>query len=274
MQKSEKTFLGTAFLWLLTIGGVGGYIYYRDRYGEPHLPENILWGTVLIVVFMALSFASGKIDGKGTLVGGLIAMGIFLGGNFAAMGLLLLFFVLGTVASHWKRKEKEKIGLAQENKGKRGMSNAFANGGVAMLCGLMANAVAIDQAMWLHGLAASLAVATGDTLSSELGNLYGKRYFHIHTLKSGPRGLDGVVSLEGTLIGLAGSLGIGLSYAFVAEIPVRLDIIVFAGLMGNLLDSFYGATLQRIGWLSNDSVNYLATASGAAIGIGLYLLVS
>jgi uncharacterized membrane protein len=34
-------------------------------------------------------------------------------------------------------------------------------------------------------------------------------------------------------------------------------------------DSLLGATLERRGWLNNDAVNFLSTASAAAFALGL-----
>jgi uncharacterized protein (TIGR00297 family) len=262
----NRLLIGHSLLSVSSILLLGVYLWFFQPSLSFLLPEHFLWGGLTVVLFVVLSYLSGKIDLAGSLAGGLIAMGIFLGGGFWALGLLLVFFVLGTLASVWKRKDKETLGLAQENKGKRGAKNAFSNGGVAGICGFLAFLFPQDAPLFLTALATSLATATGDTLSSELGNVYGSRYFDILTLKRGTRGEDGVISGEGTLLGLAGSAIIGLSYWLVTEGEAAVGIIIMGGLLGNLLDSLYGASLQRQGWLTNDSVNYLATASGAVLG--------
>jgi uncharacterized membrane protein len=42
---------------------------------------------------------------------------------------------------------------------------------------------------------------------------------------------------------------------------------------GFLFDSLLGATFEEWGWLNNDSVNFLSTASAAAFAIGLLALL-
>ncbi len=61
-------------------------------------------------------------------------------------------------------------------------------------------------------LAAALASASADTVSSELGTLYGKRFWNIMTLRKDTNGLDGVISAEGTLAGIAASAVIVIIY--------------------------------------------------------------
>lgn len=234
-------------------------------------PPLLYWGLGAIGLFVVLSYASGKIDLPGSLLGALIAMGIFVGGGFEALALLLLFFVLGTLASHHKRSAKQALGLAQENEGKRSVRHAFANGGVAGICGFWAWCFPEYAPFWLAALAASFATAMGDTFSSELGNVYGRHYVEILTFRPGERGLDGVISLEGTLIGIGGSLLVALVYAALIGNAQFILAVFIAGVAGNLLDSIYGATLQRLEILTNDSVNLLATVSGALIGGGLAL---
>jgi uncharacterized protein (TIGR00297 family) len=122
--------------------------------------------------------------------------------------------------------------------------------------------------MWLHPkdkvflmvmLSSSFASATADTLSSELGNIYGNKFYNMFTLKADTRGLDGVISLEGTLLGLVGSIIIAIIHLIFYGSGLNAGIIIIAGTLGNFADSFLGATLQKNGYLNNDAVNFLNT---------------
>lgn len=117
-------------------------------------------------------------------------------------------------------------------------------------------------------LVAAFASATADTLSSELGNVYGRRFYTILTLKPGTRGENGVVSLEGTLLGIAGSCIIAALYGMGFGWTIILVWIIVAGLIGNLTDSLLGATLEQKHYLTNDAVNFLNTLI-AALAAGL-----
>ncbi len=77
----------------------------------------------------------------------------------------------------------------------------LANGGVAALAGLPAWLYPQQAGLWQLAAAASLASASADALSSELGSIYGRSFYNILTFKKDKCGLDGVISLEGTLWG-------------------------------------------------------------------------
>ena len=252
-------------LFFLSIGGVlvlGGLFG-----GNFFLPANFFWGLSATFSAMGVAVLARKIDLAGTLIGGLIACSLFLGGGFPAMGLLLTFFVLGSWVSHWKKAQKITLGLAQENEGMRSARHAIANGGVAAVCGLLAWLFPAQAEIWLFALAASLASATGDTFSSELGNLLGRRYWDVLSFQPGKRGADGVISLEGTLAGLGGSILLAiLASSQLASVWQVLGVALI-GLGGNLMDSLLGATLQRRGWLSNDQVNYASTFFAALLAV-------
>ena len=229
----------------------------------PPLPEHYLSGLVLVLLLTAASIASRKIDWPGGLVGGLLAWCLFLGLGLNGLMLLFAFFVLGAAASAWKVQEKKKLGLAQENRGKRSIRHAISNGGVAAACALFAwfypGLTALAQAM----AAASLASATADTLSSELGNVYGRRFVNILSLKKDQRGLDGVISLEGSLLGALGSATLALLF-FAGGAPLATAVLVMAaGIFGNIVDSALGASLQRKGFMTNDTVNFANTLAAA-----------
>jgi uncharacterized protein (TIGR00297 family) len=181
--------------------------------------------------------------------------------------MLAVFFVLGTAATSYKKEHKLQMGLAHADEGKRKMTQVLANAGVAAILALLGILMEYNSPVLQVMIAGSLASATGDTLSSELGNLYGRNFYNILTLRKDKRGLDGVISLEGTLFGIFGSVIIALifttaygwGYAFVA--------IVIAGVAGNLCDSLLGALFERKGYLGNDAVNFLNTAFAALVAL-------
>jgi uncharacterized membrane protein len=45
------------------------------------------------------------------------------------------------------------------------------------------------------------------------------------------------------------------------------------GVFGLLFDSLLGATLERRGWINNDAVNFLSTASSAILALALLAII-
>ncbi|MBR7208014.1 DUF92 domain-containing protein [Microvirga sp. STS02] len=218
---------------------------------------------------MFYSVRAGKLTTAAAGTGGALGLLIYLGSGFTGLALLALFFGLGTAASGWRVADKRSLGLAEENKGRRTAGQVVANAGVAGLLGLLAwqypPAAPLDQFM----LAGSFAAATADTLSSELGNVYGRRYYNILTLRPDTRGLNGVVSLEGTLLGLVGTAVLAATYCLGFSWGLAFGWLLVAGTAGNLMDSVLGATLERRGVLSNNAVNFINTLTGAMVAGGL-----
>ena len=103
-------------------------------------------------------------------------------------------------------------------------------------------------------------------VSSELGNVYGKHFYNIINFKRDIRGLNGVVSFEGTLIGILGSSLIALIYAMLAGFTIDLLWVVIAGTIGNLTDSVLGATLERKQILNNKCSQFLKYTYGCVRG--------
>ncbi|UOQ52394.1 DUF92 domain-containing protein [Hymenobacter cellulosivorans] len=232
------------------------------------------WALLLAILLpgMALSVWAGKLTVSAGITGVVLGVLIFLGAGFWGVGALGLFFVLGTGASAWKVAEKRRLGLAEENKGRRTAGQALANAGVAALAGLLAWVWPAHQIVFQLMLAGSFAAATADTLSSELGNVYGRRYYNAWTWRPDTRGLNGVVSLEGTLLGLGGSLLIAVVYGLGTGWNRGLLWVVVAGAVGNLADSLLGATVERRAYLNNNAVNTLNTAVGALTAALLHWL--
>ncbi|HTD98354.1 MAG TPA: DUF92 domain-containing protein [Mucilaginibacter sp.] len=225
---------------------------------------------LLITAGMLISIKAGKLTPTGAMTGGAIAILTFTGAGYTGVIMLSAFFIFGTAATAWKKKEKQQFKSAADRSSKRNAGQVLANGGVAAIAGLLIYILPARAELLRLMMAASLASAMADTLSSELGMIYGRRFYNVITFKRDKKGLDGVISMEGLLIGIIGSALIALIYAFGFGWDVRILFIIIAGTIGNLSDSVLGALLERKHYIGNDAVNFSNTLV-AALSIWLFV---
>lgn len=218
--------------------------------------------TLIVVITIAvLCVKTGKLTIPAATLAILIAMLVALGAGYGGLVLLGTFFVLGIKATAHKKQLKANTGELHPQR--RTAGQVFANGGVAAILGFLAFLHPAYQNVYTMMLAASLASATADTLSSELGMVYGRNFYNILTFKKEPKGLDGVISLEGTLLGAAGALLLAVVYGGFWGFGRQVLWVFIAGVVGNVIDSLLGATLERKRFIGNDGVNFLNTALAA-----------
>lgn len=225
----------------------------------------------ILFVGMYLSVSTKKLTVGASLTGGIIGFLVFAGTGYGGLLMMISFFVIAVISTAWKLEDKVLAGLAETNKGRRTAFQVLANAGVPAVLAILALLYPSNQLMWEVMLASSFAAATSDTVSSELGNTYGKNYYNIITRKKDLKGENGVVSMEGTLAGLAGSTIISLIYAACYGFSAYVFLILIAGFIGNIVDSILGATLERAYILNNNMVNFLNTLFAALIA-GYFLL--
>lgn len=183
--------------------------------------------------------------------------------------IMIVFFVLGSIATKYKYEYKKRIGVEQGHSGARGYRNVFANGiagtAAAVLFGVFQDPIFIVLYV------GCVATAAADTLASEIGMTGGVPRM-ITTLKPVPVGTNGGVTLVGELVALAG--GIIVSGAALLLGVITLPMLVacsLAAFIGTNVDSLVGATLENKGFLGNAGTNFAATVSGGIIAVALYL---
>lgn len=229
------------------------------------MSPSFLAFVLLLFITVYYSIKLKKLTSAGAITGGLIACCIFVGAGFTGIVMIGLFFIIGSWVTSWKIAVKQVLEIAENGHGKRTASQVMANGGVAGLMGLLAWKFP-ESAVWFQCMmAAALASATADTVSSELGTLYGSKFYNVLSFQTDKRGENGVVSKEGTLLGLLGSMIIAAIYSLGFDFSMHFVWIIIAGTAGNVADSILGATLERKQVIKNDTVNFLNTLIAAVV---------
>ncbi len=197
---------------------------------------------------------------------------------------VLVVLLLTSWATRFGRRSKERLGIAEWRHGRRA-SQVAANLGMATLVleptiqsrlidsHVLSPPASSPLLIFALGLSA-LAEAAADTVSSEIGQVLGGQPRMITTLRRVDPGTDGGVTLAGTLAGVIAAGAVSLAGCVALRGAPSLFAISWAGgVFGLFFDSLLGATLERAGWLNNDGVNFLSTASAAAFALAIVAVV-
>jgi uncharacterized protein (TIGR00297 family) len=242
----------------------------------PYLGRRIVLAIAVNLGFALLVVALKAASRSGAICGFLLGTAIYLGYGYKSFILLFAFVLLGSLATRLGFAKKAARGVAEPRGGARSWREALANLLAAAFFAILVITTHHEPA-FLIALAAALAEAAGDTISSEIGQWTSDHAYLITTFKLVPAGQDGGISLAGTAAGFAASaiiMGLGLGLGLCGPYRFAGPVIALgAAAAGNLFDSFLGATLQRRGLVTNGMVNFAGTsvAGGLALGLALHL---
>jgi uncharacterized protein (TIGR00297 family) len=246
--------------------------------------QNWLTGSLLGVGVASLAYWRRALTLDGAVAAAVVGGITFARGGSPPTGALLAFFGSSSLLSRLGEARKQALPLAQAKGTRRDAWQVLANGGVATLCAFFG---------LRNAAVGALAAAGADTWATELGLLARSRPRLITSLRRVPPGTSGGVTLEGFLASLGGALVVGVTAAALGGGGQSARAAALAGLGGSLIDSLLGATLQAeyvcsrcaepteegihphcgtpatlqrgYAWMTNDTVNALATLSGAAL---------
>ena len=213
-------------------------------------PADLALGATLNLALAGAALARRSLTPAGAIAGVVVGFGLFVCGGLATWLLLALFFVSSTVLSCVGHRSKEAAESLTGKGGRRDVVQVLANGGPALLSGLLWLLTA--EPGFSVGMIAALAAANADTWASEIGLLSRNEPVSLVGLRPVERGRSGGVTLLGLGASLAGSCLIGGAYGLCCLIggecalpPLSSTLVVAAcGFSGSLVDSLLGATVQ------------------------------
>ncbi|HPH35462.1 MAG TPA: TIGR00297 family protein [Methanoregulaceae archaeon] len=232
---------------------------------------------VLIVAAVLIAFGFGYFsyrtrtaDVSGLFSGALIGIILIVFADIRWFLIMLAFFILGSVSTRYRYREKEKMGVEQKHGGARGYLNVFSNGVIAaasaVLWGVTANP--LFAALFVG----SVATAAADTMASEIGVTGGEPYM-ITTFSRVPAGTNGGVTILGETVAAAGAFIISVIAFLLGVIPLPFVVVgTVAGFIGTNIDSLVGALIENKGVFGNAGTNLVATAGGGICGLLLAML--
>jgi uncharacterized protein (TIGR00297 family) len=275
---------------LLVFPFVGADVVLETRWWATQMTAVAIWTVSLSILLGLVALKVRSATPGAALAGAAITASLMFGTvSFpyvpwrTALVPVLVLLVMTSLATRAGHKRKERLGTAESKRG-RAASQVAANLGVAAIASnLLVQSWLIDHG-WGHnriaptvifvlGLAA-LAEAAADTVSSEMGQVLSGHPRMITTFRKAEPGTDGAISLRGTAVGIVAAGLVAAAGAWATSGGwLMLAVSWAAGVFGLFFDSLLGATLERRGWINNDVVNFLSTASAAAFALGMLTVV-
>ncbi|HIH00481.1 TPA: DUF92 domain-containing protein [Thermoplasmata archaeon] len=241
--------------------------------------------TIFCLAMAGASYRKKIFDLSGSLAAFAVGMIIGVCGSVLWLVLLLVFLITSFGATKYRFEWKQAEGFQEGTKGERTWRNIVANGGIPTAIALVSflgevvanggaspNPFPKDVASFLF--VSSIAVAASDTAASEIG-IIDPRVYLITTLKRVKRGVDGGVSLTGTIVAfVAAAYTSVVAYVVFATLdtdllagPRTLLIPMLCGFFGCQIDSVIGATWERKGKVGKLGNNFISIAIGTVLAL-------
>ena len=259
-------------LLLLIVVPVSAIWIFLQAASDWTLHDPVLLQAVGIsIVFGLLVWLLRAATGYAAVTGAILTACLYLRtpGWRTALFPLIVMLILTLTATRIGRARKEQLGTAEEKHG-RSASQVAANLGAAALAAIPLTSTQLftpsarTAIASLAAIAAALAEAASDTLSSELGQVYGGQPRLLTNFNPVPVGTDGGITLAGTAAGCIGAAIVATVAAFTFPLSLKVGAAVFSSaILGLFADSYLGAIVERRGWLNNDAVNFLSTLISA-----------
>jgi len=253
---------------------IGKNLFFSGWSSEHASTTPLRWISATVVPVIVVSWGHGRrsLSTSGAILALLVGFCLSLA-HYSFFLSLLAFFVSSSKATRFKQQAKANFEADFKEDGQRNWLQVLCNGGMATELSLLylldigSSDLPVDfrqhyRASWLGcAVLGALSCCNGDTWASELGSVLARgQPVLITTLQRVPRGTNGGVTLVGLVSSLLGGMVIGFAYYVgvlmsassldLATAPNQLLLVLvggLGGLLGSMLDSLIGASLQFSG---------------------------
>jgi uncharacterized protein (TIGR00297 family) len=212
------------------------------------IDQAVSWFSFMVALII-VACRTQVINRSGAIAAVPIGFIILYFGSVSWFFVLLSFFVTASLFTKYKYKQKQKMGLAEENSGARGWKSVLANGGPSAVLAILYY-LSNNNTVFILSFAGSISFALSDTVATEFGLLSKAKPRLILTGEEIDTGQSGGVTIRGEIAALTGSLlmgticGVLLSEDISLEMPVILSAAIAGGMIATNIDSIFGATIQ------------------------------
>lgn len=251
---------------------------------DPITPWKIAQ-VLAVAVIGVYTYRKEMLNAAGAFSAFLMGALIVLFTNIFWLFLLFALLGLGSVATRFRFKEKQAAKVSEKQGGRRSTRNVIANGLAPAILAVSAPLIAANWGADVAAVAyvSAIAVAAADTFASEFGSL-AKKVYLITTWRQVPAGVDGGVSLPGTVAALGGGIVMALlGWLFLGIFTLgdlrmhitwwTLAVPALVGFLGCQVDSVLGATLEGDGLFTKEETNLVSIAVGGVLGFVLARLL-
>jgi uncharacterized protein (TIGR00297 family) len=233
--------------------------------------SRLPWALALNAALAAAARLAGTVRVGGAVLGATLGTCVLAFGGWGAFILLAVFFALGSAVTRWGWRSKERAGVAEGHGGARGAAQVLANGAPAAVLAVLAWA-GDGAPLYMIGLAGSLAAASADTASSEIGQVYGSRPVSIPAFKPVPVGTAGAVSGAGTAAGAGAGLVMGLAALAAGVVDLyAVPIVALSAVVGTTVESLAAPSVKAA--CGHHALNLINSCAGAACAMALWALI-
>ena len=225
---------------------------------------QMVWGILISGVIVFIAYRGQSLSKSGAAGAMIVGTTIFGFGGWVLGALLIVFFILSSLLSHYKAVVKAHLDEKFAKGHQRDLGQTLANGGAGALTAFVF--FLFPNPVILAAYVGVIATVNADTWATELGVLSRRMPRLLTTWRPVEPGTSGGISLPGTLASIAGALIIGVAAAIFFGIDTMLGgrvntfhgsnsmpssvllilAAVLGGVIGSLFDSLLGATVQAI----------------------------